>query len=159
MAIRRTEQRKINAVEIISKADDALDLEQSNWAEYEKTYDVAHLKFQPNKQPTRFIANFEFTGKHSAKIKNSIFGGRDEDDGTPKVALGDWSFKVVKYSLKDIKNPDYLPEAECIKFIKDESGFAHDNLLAELDRYGIVNEIFGAYNALVSNGPRANAKN
>jgi hypothetical protein len=159
MAIKLTQSRKLNALEIISKGDDALDMERSNWGEYEKSYDSTHLCFLPGKEPTRFVVNFELTGKQSAKVKNSMFSGRDEDDGTPKVALGDWSFRVVKYSLKDIKNPSDLPEAECIKFQKDENGYAHDDLLATLDKHGIVNEIFSAYTTLVQNGPRANSKN
>ncbi len=159
MAIRLDQSRKLNMIEIISKTDDALDLEKSKWSEYEKDYDMKHLAFLPGKQPTRFIVNFELSGKHSAKIKNSMFGGRDDEDGTPKVSLGDWSFKVVKYCLKEIRNPTDLPEEACIKFQKDEHGYAHDDVLSTLDKYGIINEIFSAYTALVANGPRASSKN
>jgi hypothetical protein len=158
MALKIVNKRALNQIEVISKNDDALDLDNSNWEEYEKTADMAHLKFVTDKQPTIFLCNFELKGKESASVKNSMLGGRD-DDGNPSVALGSWSFRVVKYALKDIKNPDYLEANERINFKKDKDGLVHDECLAELEKYGVINEIFAMYTTLAMAGVKGNAKN
>jgi hypothetical protein len=158
MAFKIAEKKPLNAIQVISKNDDALDTDKSNWEQYEKTGDVAHLVFVPDKQPTIFLCNFELKGKQAAAIKNSMLGGRD-DEGNASVALGTWSFRVVKQTLKDIKNPADLSPAECIQFKADKDGLAHDDVLAELDRYGVLNEIFAMFTALTMAGVKGNAKN
>ena len=158
MAIQLQKKLPINAVEIISQHDDALDLEASDWEGYKETGDVSKLKFIPGKQPTIFLCNFLMKGKEAVALKNSMLSGVDEE-GRPRLSYGSWSFKVVKYALKDIKNPDGIPDDAKLVFKKDEQGYAHDDLLVTLETIGVVNEIFGMYNALVTGSARANAKN
>lgn len=158
MAIIIQKQQPINAVEVISEQDDALDLEASDLEAYKKTGDVSKLKFIEDKQPTIFLCNFSLKGNQATTVKNSMMGGTD-DDGKPVVAFGTWSFRVAKYCLKDIRNPEGLPEDAKLLFKKDEKGLAHDDLIAMLDRVGIVNEIFAMYSALALVGAKANAKN
>lgn len=158
MAILIQKQQPINAVEVISEQDDALDLEASDLEGYKKTGDVSKLKFLPDKQPTIFLCNFSLRGTQAAALKNAMIGGTDED-GKPQIAFGSWSFKAAKFCLKDIKNPEGLPDDAKLIFKKDEKGLAHDDLLATLDRLGIVNEIFSMYSSLANGGMRANAKN
>ena len=158
MAIIIQKQLPINAVEVVSEQDDALDLEASDIEGYKKTGDLSKLKFIADKQPTIFLCNFSLKGQQATVVKNSMMGGTD-DEGKPVVAFGTWSFRVAKYCLKDIKNPDGLAEDSKLIFKKDEKGLAHDDLLATLDRIGIVNEIFSMYSALALTSVRANAKN
>lgn len=147
----------LNAVEIISENDDSLDLEKCNWDEYKKSFDRGHLVFIPGKQPTVFLCNFSLKGKESASIKNNLIGGAD-DEGKPKIALGSWSHRVVKLVLKDIKNPDDIPEDQRIVFKKDDLGYAHDDVLTLLEQAGVLTEIFTHYTT-ASGGIRGNAKN
>ncbi len=158
MAISIQKRMPINAVEVISESDDAVDHAASDWEEYKKTGDVSKLKFLEGKQPTIFLCNFALKGTQAAALKNSMLGGTD-DDGKPQVAFGTWSFRVAKYCLKDIRNPDDLPDDAKLMYKKDEKGLTHDDLLVTLDSLGIINEIFAMYSALVLGGVRANAKN
>lgn len=158
MALKKAIYKALNAVEVICKADDALDLEQSDWEGYSDTGDVSKLVFKPNMQPTIFLCNFELKGKQAEQIKNNMLGGKDED-GNPKVALGSWSFRVVKQTLKDIKNPADINIDEALVMKKDKDGLVHEDLLGELDRLGVINEIFGMFSSLAMGGTKANAKN
>ncbi len=158
MAIRIEQRRALNAVEIVSELDDAIDKEASDLAGYQETADISKLKFLPGMTPTVFLCNFSLKGKEPAHIKNSMVGGVD-DDGRPSITMGTWSFKVVKYTLKDIKNPEGIAEDQKLVYKKDQNGYAHDDVLATLDQLGILNEIFGFYSRLVMVGPKANAKN
>lgn len=158
MAIKVQRKKPLNALEIICSFDDAIDQDNSDIEEYKKTADISHLKFHPDKQPTVFLCNFELKGKESANVKNAMISGKD-DEGNPQLALGTWSFRVVKYTLKDIKNPTDLAADEKIEFKKDKDGYAHDDLIATLDNLGVVTEIFSFYTQLVTGGAGANAKN
>ena len=158
MAIQLQKKAPINAIEVVSQHDDAVDAEGSNWEEYKSTGDISKLKFIPGKQPTIFLCNFAMKGHEAASLKNSMLGGTD-DEGKPQVAFGTWSFRAVKYCLKDIKNPDGMAEDTKLVFKKDEKGYAHDDLLATLESLGIINEIFGMYTSLALGGVKGNAKN
>lgn len=158
MAIKRQAKTNLNSLAIISKHDESVDLDKSNWDEYQKKLDPAHLVFKEGMQPTRFLCNFELKGKEAVTIKNAIFGGSDED-GKPLVTMGTWSYRVVKLTLKDIQNPEDLPLHEQVTMRKDDRGLAHDDLIGELDRYGIVDEIFGHYSRLILTSGKEQGKN
>lgn len=158
MAIRIEAVRKLNAVELVSVNDDAIDLEASDIAEYKKTGDMGKLKFIADKQPTIFLMNFELKGREAELVKNSILGGKDEH-GDPQLSLGSWALKVVRFTLKGINNPADLPLDAQIVYKKNEHGHVHDDTLNILDRLGLVDELFNFYISLVKKPERANAKN
>lgn len=158
MAIRIEQKKNLNAVEFISGDDDAIDVENSDIEEYMKTGDVTKLKFLADKQPTIFMLNFEFKGNEAMRVKDSVMSGRDSE-GKPALTLGTWAFKIAKLSLKGIKNPDDLPEGSRLVFKKDEKGYAHDDLITQLDKFGIVDEIFKFYSSLTATAPRLQTKN
>ncbi len=157
MAIRIEQKKRLNAVELVSVNDDAVDLDTSDIAEYKKTGDMAHLKFLPNAQPTIFLMNFELKGKDAEVVKNSMLGGKDEN-GEPLLTFGSWAFRVVKYTLKDIKNPADIPEDCKLVFKKDERGYASDDVLAKMNDFGIVDELFALYTQMALSSTRSNAK-
>jgi len=158
MAIKLEKKRNLSCIEFISKNDDALDLERSNIEEYEKTGDVIHLVFLADKEPTKFICNFQLKANELANIKNSMLSGVDSD-GKPNISLGSWTYRVVKYVLKDIQNPNYLNPEEKIVFKKDSQGYVHDELMVILDNTGIASEIFSMYTTLTTSESKQNAKN
>jgi hypothetical protein len=158
MAIRLQQAKRLNVIEIVSEIDDAIDMNLSEWEEYKKTGDRKFVMCKPGKQPTIFLCNFELKGKESAHVKNAMLDGKDED-GAPKVTIGSWSHRVVKYTLKDIVNPSDLPEEEKIVFKKDDRGYCHDDVISKLEELGIVSEIFGLYMTLVIGSHRQASKN
>lgn len=158
MAIRIEQKRALNAVELVSVNDDAIDTENSNIEEYQKTGDLVHLKYLPDKAPTIFLMNFEHKGKEGAMVKNAMLEGKDEN-GAPTFTVGSWAYKIVKLTLKDIKNPPDLPEDCRLVYRKDDRGYAHDETIAKMDRYGIVEELFAFYSKLALTGAKSNAKN
>jgi len=157
MALKRS-KRNLASLELVSVNDGAIDTEASDIDEYKKTGDLKHLKFLPNEQPTKFLCNFEVSAKQAAAIKNGMIAGRDEQ-GDPQVTLGTWAHRVVKHTLKAITNPEGLTPEERFDFKTDEHKLVHDDVIALLDRQGVVDEIFGFYTKLALGGAKENAKN
>lgn len=136
--------KRLNCVQIISRIDDAVDNDNSDWDLYDKDpiENASALKFLAGKQPTNFICNFELEAKDDARIKDAMFGGIDEDKN-PKPAYGGWSLAVVKYTLKGIENPPGITEP--IIFKGDAKGHVSDETLNTLQKAGIIQEIFNHY--------------
>jgi hypothetical protein len=158
MAIRFEQKQKLNALELVSVNDDAIDADNSDIAAYKETGDINKLKFLADKQPTIFLMNFELKGREAMLIKNAMLEGKDEG-GNPQLAFGSWTFRIIKYTLKDIKNPADLPEDCSVVFKKDERGYVHDSILNKLDSLGILDELFGFYSRLALSAVKSNAKN
>ena len=158
MAIMNTVERALNAVQIISRIDDAIDHAASDWAAYDATLDAAHLKLVQGKQPTIFVCNFDLTAKDRAAINDAMLAGTD-DDGKPKVGLGSWQLAVTRLVLKDIQNPDYVPEASRIAFKMDGNRHADPRTLNQLSRLGIIQEIFNHFIQVTEKDHRREAKN
>jgi hypothetical protein len=161
MALRKVKSSiNLSCVPVILENDDAIDHdnEECDYQMYVKTGDISHLRYVSDKEPTKFICNFSFSGKEAAMVKNSMIGSKDEE-GKPSVSLGSWQFRIARLSLKDIQNPAYLPEDECF-VMKNYDGYADEKLLAVLNNYGVIDAIFSLYSSLVlDNGVRAEAKN
>jgi hypothetical protein len=144
MAIMNVVERPLNAVQIVSRIDDAIDHASSDWEKYDETLDMAHLKLVSGKHPTVFLCNFELSAKDRASVQNAMLTGTDED-GKPKVGLGSWQLSVTRMVLKDIQNPDYVPEASRLVYKMDGNRHADDRTLNQLSRLGIVQEVFNHY--------------
>lgn len=155
MAVRNIQKRSLTAVAFVANCDDQLG-EDADYQAYLKDLDETHLKLQG--EPSRFLLNLEFKSKEGERVKNAMLGGKDED-GEPKVAYGSWSFLVAKIVLKDIQNPPDVPLEHAFVMRKDDKGNVHDDLLARLDRHGIVQDIFNLYTHWVLAPARAKAKN
>jgi hypothetical protein len=157
MGISIAKIRKFNCVRLISKIDDAVDHEASDWDLYNKDpiENESALKFLTDKKPTIFICNFELSAKDNARIQDAMFAGMDEDK-QPKPAFGAWSLAVAKYTLKGIENPSGTIAP--IDFKVDSKGYASDETLNILQQAGIISEIFNAYLALTQTGVEKNAK-
>lgn len=157
MAVRFSQKRDLSAIQMIARCDDSVEEKGTDWEAYFKTADEKHLVIKPNMIPTRFHLNFNFDGKGAEQIKNAMIGGSD-DDGV-KLAYGTWTFRVAKLALKEITNPPDLPLEEHLRMQQDARQLAHDDLLAKLDRLGVVQDIFSLYQALVLNTEKPQAKN
>ncbi len=156
MAIKFEQKKPLNAIEVISTDDDAIDKEASDIDGYLETGEVSKLKFIPNKQPTIFLCNFNLKGFEAEEIQNAVLSKMDRS-GKPGYSIGSYAFKIAKICLKEIKNPADLPSEYHFAFKKDKDGYVHDDLLAILNQYGIIGAIFNMYNALT--GKKAEAKN
>lgn len=153
----RADTRDLSCIEVICTNDDAVDKEKSDLDAYKKSYDRKHLAFLPDHQPTVFVCNFSLSGKESIRVKNAMVG--QSDDGGVSVALGSWEHHVTKTTLKEIRNPADMPLEHQFVLRKDDKGYVHDDLIARLDRVGVVGQIFAAYSTLVMSEARQNAKN
>lgn len=150
MAIRK-DKKDLSALQLVGRKDDALDpvkAKDAYDAYVAAGLDESKLVFLPDQQPTRFLLNFELTGKEAERIKNAMVAGKDED-GEPTMSLGSWQFALAKRTLKGIQNPTGLDEADGLKFETDQNGLVSDALLGKLDKHGIIQDIFSAYSVLV----------
>ena len=158
MAFKKSGVRNLNAVKLISRNDGAVDLELSDFALYDKDpiTNESYLKLLDGKSPTIFLCNFEVTGKDGAAIQDSMIGGVD-DEKNPKMTMGKWAYEITRRCLKDIQNP--VGETDVIKLSRDSKGYVSDETMTELQRYGIVNEIFNHYFTLTQSEVKSNSKN
>jgi len=152
MAIRIPKGNDLSNIVIISEHDDAIDHEASDIEAYHEDYDQSHLKFLPEQLPTKFICNFKFSAEVSAELKDSMMKSLNKRTRTPNLTIGSYQQNIVRYGLKAIQNPDGIPVGEQI-IVKKSGNFLRDDTIAELEQLGIVDEIFSAYNALVSKKP------
>lgn len=158
MAFKTTNTKKLNALRFISKLDASLDLDACDYESYllDPNTKESTLVFKDGLLPTIFVLNFELSGKEQAMLQDNMFGGVDEEQN-PKLTMGKWAYNVTKFCLKDIQNPPN--EADVIKIKKDSKGYVSDDVMTELQKYGIVSEIFTLYFALTQNSVRSNSKN
>lgn len=146
-----------SAVEVICRNDDAIDMKNSDFDEYQKTGDQKHLKFIPDKQPTIFVCNFKLLGKERAKIMNNSSGVTE--DGERSLSIGSMFYAITKYCLKDIRYPEGTPEESKFTFKKDKDGFPNDETIGELDSAGVSMDIAVMFNAMTSRTARPEVKN
>lgn len=158
MGISLGKQKRFNCVRIISRIDDAVDHEASDWTRYDEDpiENEDALKFLADKHPTIFLCNFELDAKSNAKIQDAMFSGIDEDKN-PRPALGAWSLAVAKYTLKSIENHPSVKDP--IRFKADSRGLVSDETLDVLQKAGIISEIFSHYSKLSQSGVSKNVKN
>jgi len=155
-----TQVRKLNAIRLISRKDSAVDEEASDWDLYDEDpqKNAKCIVMNKGQEPTVFICNFDTTGKEGAKIKNALISGVD-DDKQAKITMGDWQYTVIRICLKGIENPPGVPDT--IDFKKDGNGYVSERTMDQLERVGIIAELFGHYTTLTKDDEdtRANAKN
>lgn len=158
MAFELKDVKNLATVRIICPHDPALDLEAMKGTDILELYEEdpltneSLLKFKEGMTPSIFVCNFEVSGRESAKIKDAMAGGTDEDKNM-KISYGTWEYSVVKTVLKDIQNPG------SIKFKKDSRGYVDDFTMSQLERFGVVQHIFVVYMKLTSPEVKQNAKN
>ena len=158
MAISVSNVKRLNAVRIISRIDDAIDNDASDWEKYDEDpiENESALKFLADKLPTIFICNFELDAKDNSRVQDSMFAGIDEDKN-PRPAYGAWSLSVVKYSLKGIENPPGCKDP--IRFKVDSKGNTSEETLNMLQKVGIISEVFNHYLKMTQTGVNKNLKN
>ena len=160
MAVKMSQKRNLSSVRLISKIDDAVDEEKSDWDEYSKDpiTNESAIKFIEGKKPTYFVCNFDFSGKQSASVKDAMV--KIDEEKNPSVAYGRWGYKVAQIALKDIENPPDVPEMDKIRIKKDGgTGYVMESVMTDLERLGVVAEIFQHYLTLSQTPEKKNAKN
>jgi len=147
MAIRKISKRPLNAVELMSVSDDAIDVDASDFTLYNedpiKNRDA--LKFKDNKQPTVFLCNFELTGREQAILQNAQMAGQDENKDQ-KSLLGSYVYNLTRMTLKNIINDPN--ESDVIKMKFDSKRYVDDSVMTVLCDNNIHLEIAGHYMTL-----------
>jgi hypothetical protein len=158
MAIVVGQRRSLNAVELLSRSDTAIDHDKSDWEAYaeDPIGNRKALAIKPNETPTIFLCNFEMTGKEAARAKNSMITGIDEDRNA-RMAYGQWQYSIVQMVLKDIRNPPGVDGV--IDFKKDGRGWVSEKTMTLLEKQGIVAEIFNHYISMTQSETRGHEKN
>jgi len=159
MAFLTNTRRSLNAVRLISRNDDAVDQEQSDWDKYDEDpiANADAIVIKDGAEPTYFLCNFDITGKESSLVKDAMIKGFDKEDQSVKLSYGKWAYTVVRLTLKGIQNPPGVDGV--IEYKKDGTGYAMDSVLSVLERHGVMGEIFNHYVALTQSDASQNAKN
>lgn len=149
MAIRKQQLRNLQAIEIISQFDEAVDKDQSDIKAYMEDCirNRDKLVLRPGIEPTIFLCKFKLSANDRALIDDSMVSGYDKEAQSAKLRYGSWKKTVARICLKDIRNPAEAIQ-DGIEFKKDGSGYVLDSTLDELSEMGIVDEIWSHFMAL-----------
>lgn len=145
--------KSISFFKVVSPEDPAFDKdhEKHNWDAYEKDCDLSHLVVKEGQQPTVFLCDFNLPARITAKIKNAMMGKKD-DDGKASLSYGEWAYTCVQYALKNIENAK-------LEVKKDGTGRCMPEVMDQLERWGMIDEIFKHYVNQTSSPLKAEAKN
>lgn len=159
MAFRRSHVvKKMNAFRMISRHDPAVDAKASDWERYDKD-PIANedaIVLVGNEKATVFLLNFEVSAKERASIDDAMVSANGSDNGyTP--SYGAWPYAVTKYTLKEIQSPEGVSDG--IELKKDGRGYPRDDAIADLQKLGIVNEIFMHWLEFIKTKPGTESKN
>ena len=159
MAIKRVDTKKLDNVIIVSKNDDAIDEENSDWDAYLEDYKMDHLSFLADKEPTKLVCNFRFSASEIAEVKNSMMSSINKSTSQPNLSVGSYQQNIARFGLKDIQNPEYVPAHDRLT-LKKNGKHLRDDSIEMLEQYGLVDEIFTAYTTLTDmNQTHGNEKN
>lgn len=141
MAILINMPRGSESLELIAEIDDAIDSEKSEYQAYVKDLDESHLVL--NGEPTRFVLKRTLDFHAQESIQNSIIkltpGSKDTN-----FQLGSAMLLTAKYALTGIKYPEDTPKDQRLEFKKGPDGYASEDLIAILNKLGVVANIFSA---------------
>lgn len=124
-------------IEVISRLDSAVTCDEAAYDTYLETLDESLLALDLEQEPVRFVLKLELDYKAQRQIKkDQVSVGTDGGMG---VNMG-FTMLEIKLALVDIKNPG----TEKLRYLKDRDGYADNNLIARLDAYGILQDLYTA---------------
>lgn len=138
-----------DSIEVICSKDEAVGCDADGFQEYLKTLDESFLKLDPMLSPTRFVLKKILSYEEQKRVKNGQLGFKD---GDMHIKLG-YMVEDVRYRLTDIKGP-----GKGLEFKKDADGYAANALIAKLDSYGVVKELYEAVQSALALKPTVSKK-
>lgn len=135
-------------ISVIVQADTSLDVSEEVYSEYLKNLDESILTFKDGEEPTRWIMKRTLPLKHATKIENSKV--RYDKSGEIQIQLGNAVHDEIRAALKDIRNPDSVPEDKALKLKFTGDGFVRDDIFEKLVACGIVQNLYTARQAAIS---------
>lgn len=130
---------------MISRFDSALDYNEEDYEKYLDDLDVSHLSIDLP-QATVFVMRRILSYKVSTTIKNEQIKMRGK--GEMDVRLGTTMMEEVRASLIDIKHPQGVDPGK-LAYKKESDGLASMELLALLETYGIVADLYKARKSIL----------
>jgi hypothetical protein len=127
-------------LEVVASCDTALDMNEKEYEEYQKTLDKGLLKIKPGDEPTIFLLRKVLPNRAEESIKSKAMQ-YNKDDGSIYIGTSHISAEV-RWALVDIKNPAHCPNG--LVFKKDGDGGAQPQLMSLLDAAGITNDLYVA---------------
>ena len=137
MAINFSESSDI--IKVVSRLDDAIGCSDEEYEKYLEDLDESWLDLDPEKIPVRFVLKTELNYKAQRQIKKDQVSVSQE--GGMGVNMG-FMMLEIRMALTDIENPS----SPKIEFSKDKDGYANSDLIARLDTYGILQDLYSARN-------------
>lgn len=136
-------------IEVIVSGDKALDVTSAEYSDYiQSGLDEGKLKFKDGQQPTRFVMRKTIPLKHATRIENSKI--KYDGQGDVSFQLG-FIIEEVRASLKDVKNPETVPQDKrlVLKFAGD--GLVDERQMAAFIAADIVSDLYRGRQAGIKN--------
>lgn len=155
-------------IEVVCFIDDAIDrqiITREIYDSYLENLDEKKLNLSDSKQPTRFIMRKVIDYKTQKKIKKDQFKFASSDmqklrKGEAEVELDllGGPSEYVRAAIIDIKHPsDVIPGR--LSFKKGDDGFLHDEVMALLSTFNIVDDLYKAWDNQVNDRHDKSKKN
>lgn len=125
---------------IVSRRDDSVGCDEATYSQYLKTLDESLLELKTESNPTRFVLRKVLPFAARQRIKNeqiSYKGGSDVE-----IRMG-FVMEEMRAALVGVENAG----SPNLEYKKENDGLASKELIAVLDAYGILDELYLAYQA------------
>lgn len=128
-------------IEVIIRADSALDVTDEEYDEYIKNgLEEAKLRFKPGISPTRWVMRKSIPYRLQQRIDNQKVRF---EKGEAHVQMG-FAAEEVRASLSEIKYEDDVPQDKRIVLKKDGDGMVEESLMGKLNQAGVTMNLFNA---------------
>lgn len=150
-------------IEVISRLDSSLDRSVEGFEEVYEKYledlDESKLPFLEGENPTRFVLRRVLDYSVSVKLKNNQIRLKRTKTGDADFEsnLGAIAIEEIRHSLVDIKHPEGVDAGNLVMKVAPDK-FATYDLIALLDQYGIVTDLYAAKQNQTKNGMPSNVK-
>jgi len=125
-------------IKVISRKDSAVNCDDEAYELYQKQLDEELLELEGD--PTRFVLKRGLSYKEQQTVKDA----QVKMDGKKFSITLSYMMEEVRIALIDIENPGDIEESQKIIFKKADDGKASKELIAMLETFGVVTELFTA---------------
>lgn len=146
-------------LEVIAFVDDALNhdlVTREVYESYLEDLDLNKLTFLPEKQPTKFLMKRVIDYKTQKNIKREQFKFESTDVNDLKSGKANIQIDMigapseyVRAAIVDIKHPDNVLPGK-LAFRKGPDGLLHEEIMALLETYGVVADLYKAWDNQVN---------
>jgi hypothetical protein len=137
---------KSETIRVALKIDSAIDLDDELYGKYLDTLDESLLNLKEGEEPTWFVMRKVLPFALSKKVQNEQTAMKDGEVQVNISFIGE----EVRCALVDIINPASVPVDQHIIYAKEKDGGTSIALMEQLVAAGVVNDLYRARNAKLS---------